>query len=371
MTIQPPLTKILFSCYAPVHFVCFRPIFERLRSLPNVSIHLSGGLREKKNGVYQYDTDGLFSQFGIDQDHVLSVDDIAERDFDVQFSANSKPIPPKSVGRLIQLFHGISYRNRAVRSAAMTFDHYFLVGPYMEKRFIDAGLLTPDDPRAFRIGFPKTDRLLNGELDRRQLMEAHGFDGSRPVLLYAPTGQPYNSMETMGEDVIERIQASDRYDLLIKLHDHPKNGINWTRRLKGLENDHCRVAADTDVVPLLYLADLLISDASSVTNEYSLLDRPIIFLDTPKLLAAEEATSGSMLDIDRGRWIGLTVHHPQNVPDAIAQQLGSPGMFSKLRRERAAEMFYNPGRAADAAMHWLDREIFDVDSVHPAATKVA
>ena len=42
---------------------------------------------------------------------------------------------------------------------------------------------------------------------------------------------------------------------------------------------------ENDVTPLLFLADLLMTDASSVSSEYSLLDRPMVFLDVPKLLA--------------------------------------------------------------------------------------
>lgn len=41
-----------------------------------------------------------------------------------------------------------------------------------------------------------------------------------------------------------------------------------------------------DILPTLFLADLLISDASSVANEYTLLDRPIVFLDVPEMIEA-------------------------------------------------------------------------------------
>ena len=47
----------------------------------------------------------------------------------------------------------------------------------------------------------------------------------------------------------------------------------------------------------LFVADLLISDASSVSNEYALLDRPMVFLDVPKLLKTARG-KGSMVDLD-------------------------------------------------------------------------
>ena len=37
------MKRILFTGYAPVHFVCFRPIYERLKRLPGVDVFVSGG----------------------------------------------------------------------------------------------------------------------------------------------------------------------------------------------------------------------------------------------------------------------------------------------------------------------------------------
>ena len=52
-----------------------------------------------------------------------------------------------------------------------------------------------------------------------------------------------------------------------------------------------------DVILTLFAADLLITDASSVANEYALLDRPIVFLDVPELLAAAGG-EGSAPDLE-------------------------------------------------------------------------
>ena len=37
------MKRILFTGYAPVHFVCFRPVYERLRRVPGVQVFVSGG----------------------------------------------------------------------------------------------------------------------------------------------------------------------------------------------------------------------------------------------------------------------------------------------------------------------------------------
>ena len=347
--------RILFSGYAHVHFLCFQALYQRLSALPGVEVSVSGGTRTKAGGGWLYDERALYEPFGIPHDQVLSVEEIRERDFDVLFGAHTSLILPRSVSTRIQIFHGISYRNKAVRPANMGCDHYFLVGPYMHRSFSEAGLLQDGDPRAVSVGFMKTDRLVNGELDRARLLSKFGIDGRRPILLYAPTGAKHNSLETMGEEIIERLASSGDYDLLIKLHDHPKNrGIDWRQRLAHLESSHCRVVTELDVIPLLFIADALLSDASSVANEYALLDRPIVFLDTPELLGRARDADHSMLDLETwGRRGGLVVERPEDVEAAVDQSLLQPGQHSEIRRAMVKDLFYNPGGATDAAMSWL------------------
>jgi len=350
--------SVLFTGYAPVHFLCFRSLYRRLAARGDVDVWLSGGLRQRTARAMTYDPQGLYGGFGLPAERVLSVDEIRRRDFDVLFAANTNMILPRAVSRRIQIFHGVSFRNRAVRRSAHVADHYFMVGPYMRRAFDRAGLIAADDLRGLEIGFLKTDRLLNGELDRERLLEAEGLSGERPILLYAPTGLRYNSLETMGEDVLRRLTASGLYDVLIKLHDHPKDTkVDWRARLAPLLGEHVRMARSADVVELLSLADLLITDASSVANEYSLLDRPMVFLDVPKLLERVREQEGTMLDLDTwGRRGGVLVEDPGDVVDAVAESLADPSRHSSVRREMARDLFYNPGRATEAAVAWFETE---------------
>ncbi len=351
--------RALFTGYAPVHFVCFRPLFDRLRACPDMQVFVSGGLRTATDDGYDYDLDALYDPFDVPAENRLPVETIAEQDFDVLFGANTKLITPRSVDTRIQIFHGISFRNKAVRPDNMSCDHYFVVGPYMRRRFEDAGLFHEDDPRAVSIGFMKTDRLRDGSLDQDAVRTSFGFDGSRPVLLYAPTGQKHNSLETMGEAVIERLLETQRYHLLIKLHDHPKRGdINWRERLQPLLGDHGRVVNDFDIAPAMVASDLLISDASSVSNEYALLDRPMVFLDVPRLIERARRAESSMVDLDTwGRRGGATCPGPDEIADLVEDALDHPHQHADVRHDMVADLFYNPGAATQAATSWMERTL--------------
>lgn len=347
--------KILFTGYAAVHFVCFRPLYERLAVIPGVEIFVSGGLRTKTKTETFYDEQAMYRPFNLPAENILSVEEIRERDFDIVFAGNTKMILPRSAEIKVQIFHGVSYRNKAIRPQNMNWDYYFVIGPYMRRRFSETGLIAEGDPRAIPVGFMKTDPLLNGDLDRSALLEQYGLSGERPVLLYAPTGAKRNSLEIMGEEVIANIAASDQYDLLIKPHDHPRNTkIDWFEKLAGLENAHCKLVHEPDVIRLLFLSDLLISDASSVANEYTLLDRPIVYLDTPELIAQAEVADNSMLDLNTwGRKGGLVVRQAEDVVATLDRSLERPEAGSPVRQAIAQDLFYNPGHATDAAMAWL------------------
>ena len=359
-------TRILFTGYAPVHFACFKPLCDRLVNDRQIDVHVSGGLRQKTKHGTLYDHRGLYDRFGLAPDKVLSVEQIKEQDFDVLFAGNTKMILPRSVGMRIQIFHGVSFRNKAVRTENLGADFYFLVGPYMQRAFSRAGLVAPDDPRGLPIGFRQTDRLPNRALDRPALLantrvtrRRPGFTDARRVVLYVQNGKKHKSLETIGEQIIERLAGTGQYDLLIKPHDHPKKtDIDWFAQLDRLQDHHTRLVSDPDVIPLLFMADLLITDASSVSNEYALLDRPMVFLDVPELIAKASNAKRAMVDLDTwGRRGGPLVTQPDEIVGVVERSVDDPGRVSEVRQAMAADLFYNPGGATDAALEWFSQRL--------------
>jgi len=135
-----PSPRILFTGYAPVHFYCFQPLYERLTAA-GMSVSVSGGLRTKANGTTHYDEAALYGPLGLPAGAVLPVEELGEHDFDLVFAANTKMILPRSAGARIQIFHGISFRNKAIRPQNASADYYFVVGPYMRRRFAETGLI--------------------------------------------------------------------------------------------------------------------------------------------------------------------------------------------------------------------------------------
>ncbi|HZO19119.1 MAG TPA: CDP-glycerol glycerophosphotransferase family protein [Gemmatimonadaceae bacterium] len=350
--------RVLFAGYAPVHFVCFKPLYERLRRMRDVEIVLSGGREAGSEGERPLTAKELYAPFRLPRRQIVELPAMQRQKFDVVFCAHVSGYFPAEDKERIQLFHGVSFRNMAVRRDVLVYDRLFVVGPYMRRLFTDKQMLRDGDPRLVNIGFPKLDRLVDGSLDRRAILSKLGLSGRRPVVLYAPTGQKDNSLEHTGEAVIERLRATNKYDILIKLHDHPRDRTtNWPKRLRPLLDRHTKLVNDYDVVPYLFVSDLLMTDASSVSNEYSLLDRPMVFLDVPQLLAAMQK-KGVALDLDTwGRKGGMTTRWPDEAVEAVEWSLAHPGAAGNVRRAMARDLFYNAGRATDVAIEWMRRRL--------------
>ncbi len=106
------------------------------------------------------------------------------------------------------------------------------------------------------------------------------------------------------------------------------------------------------------VADLLITDASSVSSEYSLLDRPMVFLDVPDLIQTMEAAKKGRMDLDTwGRRAGLVARWPDEAVEAVERSLENPEAFGPIRRAMARDLFYGPGTATDRAEVWVLEEL--------------
>ncbi len=340
--------RILFSGYAKVHFVCFLPVYQVLRQDPEIEVFLSGGFKKTEGDRSTFAIEGFYDDFPVDRAKILDAATAKTQDFDVVVCAHlSDALFPRSARSTVQIFHGVSFKNLAVREKALRYDFLCLPGHYHAERYRKQGLVRPDTSFTLVTGFPKVDALICGGDETITLVNEFGLDPALPTLLLAPTGDKYNALETMGREVIDRIAAEKRFNLLVKPHDHPKRSTDWFSELSDLEGSHVRLIRDFDIAPHLRAADLLITDASSVALEYTLLDRPILFLDTPKLLERLKKRAPA-LDLDTyGRKLGTIVREPGEVVAAIGDALANPRRDAALRRQAAHHLFHRPGTAAE------------------------
>ncbi len=148
------------------------------------------------------------------------------------------------------------------------------------------------------VGFPKLDALAQGAFDRTATLRALGLDPGLPTVLICSHYTPQGLLPTFGASLVDALGAAENYNLIVGGHpqlleegSRDRMGSDWYSELEGAvaRTGSGRAFGEADVSPFLFAADLLVSDHSSVSLEYAVLGRPIIFFDHPEWEWSDQA----------------------------------------------------------------------------------
>ena len=205
-------------------------------------------------------------------------------------------VPHYLRGLKVQIFHGLAGEKKGHFRIRHYFDLYLTQGPYFTKGF--KKLKTKfNNFDVIETGWPKLDiygkdkKLYDAE--KAELLQKHDANN---ILLYAPTFSPKLTSAPFLIDAIQELAQNPAYVILIKFH--PLMGREWIKAYKKLSEDYSNIIFkdDKNIVKFLLMADLLISDTSSVIYEFLLLDKPAItFNNISKHILWED--SGSYSDL--------------------------------------------------------------------------
>lgn len=284
----------------------------------------------------------------------------------------SAVVPLLSRGPRICLFHGLPAKGGTfVPEQWRFFDGAFLIGPLQERMFEEFRQSSRRSSHIWgrRIGLIKSDALLNGTINRANVINGLGLDPGKPTILYAPSWEAGASLRTDGVAICKRLAAAS-WNTIVKLHPmsyfpptelRATGGIDWIERLAQFEGDQFRHAVRADITPLLAAADVLITDVSSVAFEAILIDTPVIFIDCPdffrdtvrEMYGISETKARNSLEFNCGREAGTVVNSLDELIAAIKVTQADPATRSADRDRIRAELVFNPGRAATAAAEAL------------------
>ena len=168
----------------------------------------------------------------------------------------------------------------------------YLVSPseYTSQHLCDAFGL-PKERRAdvvLQVGYPRNDRIVNESRDvrrvaelRTQICEEMGLDPGKKLLLYAPTwrddsykaGVGYVMDDTMLDFEALRQALSDEWCVLFRAHYYIANSFDFAP-FAGFVGD---ASKNIDINDLYIIADVLLTDYSSVFFDYANTGRPMVF----------------------------------------------------------------------------------------------
>ncbi|MFF1683541.1 CDP-glycerol glycerophosphotransferase family protein [Streptomyces sp. NPDC058254] len=268
----------------------------------------------------------------------------------------------------LQTWHGSAYKRMGfdearlrtrnaperekLRRAVGRFDH-FMVRSEHDVRTLARAYGVPEE-RLLRAGYPRNDRLVEarardereGRFPRPALATELGIPDHRTVVLYAPTfrGVPKGGRSVqLPLDVREFARRfGDTHVLLVRAHYMEAASLPVTP--PGTVVD---VSGHHDVSELLVLADVLITDYSSIMFDYALLDRPLVHFAPD--LDAYAADRGTYFDL-RTRAAGPVVETQEELMRTLDGLKEADGDWQAARRAFAADFgSYDDGGAARAA----------------------
>ncbi|MFE2018702.1 CDP-glycerol glycerophosphotransferase family protein [Streptomyces sp. NPDC059499] len=269
----------------------------------------------------------------------------------------------------LQTWHGSAYKRMGfdetrvrlqnapqrerLQDAVHRFDH-FLVRSEHDVRTLARAYRLPEKA-LLRTGYPRNDVLVaarardeaEGRLPRPALAGELGLPDHRKVVLYAPTFRGGPGKRKRRRLLLDAARFAERfgdeYTLLVRAHY--LEAASLPPCPPGTVVD---VSDHHDVSELLALADVLVTDYSSIMFDYALLDRPVV-LFAPDL-DAYAAERGSYFDL-RAKAPGPVVETEDELFGVLARLKAADTGFEAERRSFAKEFgAYDRGDAARAVV---------------------
>lgn len=175
-------------------------------------------------------------------------------------------IPSFIPGLKVQVFHGLNEDKRGnIYPERGLFDLYCTEGPGR------TSMLAPLEKERgyFKVcetGWLKLDAILNRVPSKTS--------SDRPRIIYASTFTPRLSGAEALHQEIERLAQSPRWRWMVTLH--PKIDPDTRDQYQALQNDNLSFHGTDEVVRLLQQGDVMVSDNSSILQEFLMLGKPVV-----------------------------------------------------------------------------------------------
>jgi CDP-glycerol glycerophosphotransferase (TagB/SpsB family) len=149
------------------------------------------------------------------------------------------------------------------------------------------------NPPIYEEGYPRNDLLVHG--DGQPIREVLGIRADQKVVLYAPTWRD-DRTELVDYLDVNRLAADlgDGYVVLLRAHSRVIRVGSAAKVGRGVID----VSTYPNTTDLLLIADIMITDYSSIMFDYAVTGRPMIFF-TPDMDEYRDQLRGVYLDLEQ------------------------------------------------------------------------
>ena len=254
--------KTILFCMNPYSFGILEPIMQVLK--------------EKNYEFIWFVRTAILEKFPYqDQRFTSKIEDLVHFNSDAIFVPGNE-VPHYLRGVKTQVFHGLAGEKKGHFRIRNYFDLYLTQGPYFTRWFSKAANKHKDFS-VVETGWPKLDiygkELHKYDPDKLSLLKKYS---AKKIILYAPTFSPSLTSAPHLLSQIEELALEKEYLIVIKFHDlMAKNLIDSYKKL-SMSFENLLFIEERNIIKYLLIADLMISDTSSVVYEFLLLDKPVI-----------------------------------------------------------------------------------------------
>jgi len=258
--------KAVLFCVNPYAFGILKPLYEEL-------------LKEQHDALWYVDNK-MKDRFPFgDCPQAHAIDELITYQPDAIFVPGNE-IPHYLRGVKVQVFHGLAGEKKGHFRIRNYFDLYLTQGPYFTEWFQRASE-KHGDFEVRETGWCKLDTLYQNHAEylqeRKNILSNRG---KKSLVLYAPTFSPSLTSAVIKKEQIFELADGEDIHLMIKFHD--LMDVNVIAEYKKLADSRSNVDVidDRNILKYLIMADIMISDTSSVVYEFILLDKPVITINS-------------------------------------------------------------------------------------------
>ena len=254
--------KTILFCMNPYSFGILEPVMQVLK--------------EKNHEFIWFIRPAILEKFPYqDQRFTSKIEDLVRFKSDAIFVPGNE-VPHYLRGVKTQVFHGLAGEKKGHFRIRNYFDLYLTQGPYFTKWFSKAATRHKDF-NVVQTGWSKLDvygkALHKYDSDKLALLKK---SKAKKIILYAPTFSPSLTSAPHLLTQIEELAKSKEYLIVIKFHDLMAEDMIDSYKKLSMSFENVLFIEERNIIKYLLIADLMISDTSSVVYEFLLLDKPVI-----------------------------------------------------------------------------------------------